>query len=120
MALINCPDCGTEVSDAAAACPKCSRPISARLPAQAAAAPMMNQATNVVVQVGGGQKRWSRGTAILLSFLVPGLGQMYKGQVFNGLLWFVMTIVGYVAMVFPDLILHLLCIIGAGSGDETK
>ena len=28
MALINCPDCGTEVSDAAAACPKCARPIA--------------------------------------------------------------------------------------------
>jgi DNA-directed RNA polymerase subunit RPC12/RpoP len=30
MALIKCPDCGTEVSDAAAACPKCARPISAK------------------------------------------------------------------------------------------
>jgi len=28
MALINCPDCGTEVSDAAAVCPKCARPIA--------------------------------------------------------------------------------------------
>jgi len=28
MALINCPDCGTEVSDAAPACPKCGRPIA--------------------------------------------------------------------------------------------
>lgn len=28
MALINCPDCGTEVSDAADACPKCARPIA--------------------------------------------------------------------------------------------
>jgi len=36
MALIKCPDCGTEVSDSAAACPKCACPISARLPAPAA------------------------------------------------------------------------------------
>lgn len=28
MALINCPDCGAEVSDAAPACPKCGRPIA--------------------------------------------------------------------------------------------
>lgn len=27
MALVKCPDCQTEVSDAAAACPKCARPI---------------------------------------------------------------------------------------------
>jgi len=26
MALIACPDCGTEVSDKAESCPKCSRP----------------------------------------------------------------------------------------------
>jgi uncharacterized membrane protein YvbJ len=28
MALINCPDCGSDVSDQAAACPKCARPIN--------------------------------------------------------------------------------------------
>lgn len=28
MALINCPDCETQVSDAAATCPKCARPMS--------------------------------------------------------------------------------------------
>ena len=27
MALIKCPDCSTEVSDQAAACPKCARPM---------------------------------------------------------------------------------------------
>lgn len=27
MALINCPDCGNEVSDRAEACPNCARPI---------------------------------------------------------------------------------------------
>ena len=28
MALVACPDCGTEVSDAAVACVKCGRPIA--------------------------------------------------------------------------------------------
>lgn len=37
MALIKCPDCGTDVSDAAPACPKCGRPI-AREAAQVVAA----------------------------------------------------------------------------------
>ena len=27
MALIQCPDCGNDVSDQAAACPKCARPL---------------------------------------------------------------------------------------------
>jgi len=28
MALINCPECGTEVSDRAEKCPKCAYPIN--------------------------------------------------------------------------------------------
>ena len=27
MAMINCPDCGNEVSEAATSCPKCGHPI---------------------------------------------------------------------------------------------
>ena len=32
MALITCPDCGTEVSSVAASCPKCGRPINVAPP----------------------------------------------------------------------------------------
>ena len=31
MALINCPECGTEVSSNAAACPRCAHPINTAL-----------------------------------------------------------------------------------------
>lgn len=34
MAMIGCPDCGTNVSDAAIACPNCCRPIAATPPEQ--------------------------------------------------------------------------------------
>lgn len=74
----------------------------------------------VNVHVSGhsrGQKRWNAGVAMLLSFLIPGLGQMYKGQVINGLAWLVAVIVGYVFFIIPGLILHLCCIVGAGMGD---
>lgn len=30
MALIQCPECGTEVSSEAAACPKCGHPLRAK------------------------------------------------------------------------------------------
>lgn len=39
MALVKCPDCGTEVSDRAPSCPKCGRPIAAGPAAPAAAPP---------------------------------------------------------------------------------
>ena len=32
MALVTCPDCQTQLSDAAAACPKCGRPMAVTMP----------------------------------------------------------------------------------------
>lgn len=66
------------------------------------------------------QPKWNGGIAALLSFLIPGAGQMYKGQVGNGLVWFAVVVIGYFALIVPGLILHLFCIIGAASGDPTK
>jgi TM2 domain-containing membrane protein YozV len=63
------------------------------------------------------QPKWSAGVAALLSFLIPGAGQMYKNQVGEGLLWLVGTIFGYFLFVLPGLIIHLICIFSAASGD---
>ena len=49
----------------------------------------------------------------LLSFLWPGLGQMVGGRFVGGLLWMMFTLLGYLAAVFPGLILHVLCIVHA-------
>ncbi|MFM7242926.1 MAG: GYF domain-containing protein [Planctomycetaceae bacterium] len=62
-------------------------------------------------------QRWSPGLAAVLSFLLPGLGQVYKGQVINGLVWFVLVGLGYLALVLPGLVLHFFCIVGAASGN---
>lgn len=70
--------------------------------------------------VGPAAPAWSPGVAAVLSFFIPGLGQMYKGQVFNGLAWLAVTVVGYVALVVPGIILHLCCIVGAASGNPAK
>lgn len=77
-----------------------------------------NQPQVIVVQAPA--KQFSRGVAMVLSLLIPGLGQIYKGQLFNGLLWLVLTVVGYALFVVPGLVLHLLCIIGAGTGRQYR
>jgi type IV pilus assembly protein PilA len=41
MALVSCPDCGTQVSDQAPACPKCARPLHAQQPPQSQQQPQM-------------------------------------------------------------------------------
>lgn len=51
--------------------------------------------------------------AALLSFFMPGLGQMSTGQIAAGVLWMVFTCFGYVYFIVPGLILHTLCVINA-------
>ena len=55
---------------------------------------------------------FSPGVAVFLSFLMPGLGQMYRGKVAEGCIWLILTIIGYVFVV-PGIILHLICIMKA-------
>lgn len=63
-----------------------------------------------------GEKRvWSPGIAMVLSFLMPGVGQIYRGKkLYGGLLWLGFIIIGYVCFVIPGIVLHLLCVIAAG------
>ena len=49
----------------------------------------------------------------MLSFLIPGLGQIYRGELGLGLLCLVATLIGYAAFIVPGIILHLASIIGA-------
>jgi hypothetical protein len=62
-------------------------------------------------------QRWSPALAAVLSMLVPGLGQAYKGQLLNGVVWFFLVGVGYLALILPGLLLHFFCIVGAASGN---
>ena len=104
MALTKCPECGKDVSTAAASCPCCGHPMMARASATPIEAP----------------RKWSPGVAAVLSLVIPGAEQMYKGNVGSGLLWLLAVVVGYMALVIPGLILHLICILTAASGDPTK
>ena len=62
-------------------------------------------------------QRWSPGLAAVLSFVVPGLGQLYKGQILNGIVWFFLVGMGYVALILPGIVLHFFCVLGALSGN---
>jgi TM2 domain-containing membrane protein YozV len=59
------------------------------------------------------QDKWNAGTAAFLSFLIPGWGQMYKGQKKAGILWLVFTVVGYFFIVIPGLFIHIICMLDA-------
>ena len=100
-----CPFCAEEVQDEAKICRHCN-------------ADLVSNTRSTTVAAQG--PAWSKGVAALLSFVIPGAGQMYKGQILNGLVWLVAVFVGYFVFIVPGIILHILCIFGAASGDTSK
>ncbi|MFD2034633.1 hypothetical protein ACFSKL_07535 [Belliella marina] len=66
------------------------------------------------------ERKWSPGIAALLSFIIPGAGQMYKGDIGTGIVWFFFVVLGYFFLIVPGIVLHLICIVTAASGDPFK
>jgi len=106
MALVQCRECGQQISTEAASCPRCGAPN----PTGYAVA---RQQQVVYVET----RRPSGGIAAVLSFLIPGLGQIYRGKVGRGLLWFCGALLGYALLIVPGLIVHLCCIVNAATSD---
>jgi TM2 domain-containing membrane protein YozV len=97
-----------------------SPPIAAAMPSSKPAEYMLEgqgSPGQVVVINQPPVQRWSPGLAAVLSFFLPGLGQLYKGQIFNGIVWFFMVMCGYAALILPGLILQFVCVLGALSGN---
>lgn len=106
-----CPFCYETVLLGTKKCPHCHeyldyalREMYAKRPAYPA---LRNQQTAVTQSTTSGTQ------AALLSFFMPGLGQMCNGQIGAGVLWMLFTCLGYVCFVIPGIVLHVLCIINA-------
>lgn len=139
MPLITCPDCQNEISDAAPACIHCGRPAARPeydpgvegYCANCGDALLTGEAIEYDGRLwcsddyraitGGGrpyahvpaERGFNPGVAAVLSLVLPGAGQMYRGKIGRGLLWLVFVPLGYMAFVLPGLVLHLLCILNA-------
>jgi len=54
----------------------------------------------------------------LLSIIFPGAGHFIKGETAAGVLWFFMTMIGYVCLFIPGVLLHLNCIDSAYNDNQ--
>ena len=53
--------------------------------------------------------------AAILSMIVPGAGQLYAGRPLNALAWFILVTMGYLLLIVPGVLLHVLCVASAAS-----
>jgi TM2 domain-containing membrane protein YozV len=92
-----CPKCGKEVTEEMNVCPYCGNPLKVM--------PAYTQAPSSRVSVG----TKNSGLAAVLSLIIPGVGQMYAGQIGRGLLFLFIGIplTAIIALFFFWLILPL-------------
>lgn len=132
----SCPFCAELIALAAKKCRHCNEFLDPTLRAanntfpqahqqhvfnnvmQAPAPVIINNNNNIVghAQTAG----WNPAVAAILSLIIPGLGQVYKGQPINGVVWFVVVIAGYMMLLVPGVILHVFCVCGAAMGNPYR
>ncbi|WP_158860807.1 DUF5683 domain-containing protein [Lunatibacter salilacus] len=57
--------------------------------------------------------KWIPGTAAFLSFIIPGWGQIYKGQLKTGIIWLIVTAACYFFAIILGLFIHIICTLEA-------
>ena len=63
--------------------------------------------------------RISPGSAAILSFLLPGLGQMCLGRTVQGILILIGAFIGYFTCIVPGLIVHLAAVVDAATNSDS-
>lgn len=51
--------------------------------------------------------------AAILSMIVPGAGQLYAGRPLSAIGWFILVTMGYLLLIVPGVLLHVLCVASA-------
>lgn len=114
-----CPFCAEPIQATAKKCKHCGEflDVTLRAAEEAKRSGMQQQIMINNVQSGSTdrEREWNALVAFILSFWIPGLGQIYKGHVGAGIAWFIFVIGGYVMLIVPGLVLHIICLVDAAT-----
>lgn len=77
-------------------------------------------AAPMAMQVVIPHQKWSPSAAVLIGLVLPGGGQIYRGQAGTGIVLLISSIVGYILCIIPGLIIHIIAIISGAIGDTRK
>jgi hypothetical protein len=53
--------------------------------------------------------------AAVLSMIVPGAGQLYAGRPLSAVAWFTLVTMGYMLLIVPGVLMHILCVASAAA-----
>lgn len=104
-----CPYCAEQIQTAAVKCKHCGEYLDGRVAQQ-----------RVAVALPPKVPAWNPGLAAMMSFLFPGMGQIYKGQPVVGIVCFFLTIAGYALFIVPGVGLHIWIICDAYSSQPKE
>jgi len=103
--LKKCPFCSEAILTDAKKCRYCGEFLDPQLRAAAQSS---------------SQSKWNPAIAALLSLIVPGGGQIYRGKIRQGFLWLFAVAAGYTLYLLPGIVLHAVCIALAAVGNTTR
>lgn len=94
-------------------CPSCAETILAQAKKCKHCGDVIDLGLRYEASLERAKPSFNPGLAAVLSFFIPGVGQIYRGQVIGGVGWLFFVIMGYFLFVVPGIILHIACIVNA-------